>query len=103
MPWDSGTGSIDQLVQGFSFSQPACPEHMLVNSQLLGTPGSSQVRGHLAPLGIPGCCLAVLGTRLGQADPLGISARGVWGAARHSGCTLQCLGAALWCLGCSFA
>ncbi|OWK57033.1 Serine/threonine-protein kinase Chk1 [Lonchura striata] len=42
MPWESGTGSIDQLVQGFSFSQPACPEHMLVNSQLLGTPGSSQ-------------------------------------------------------------
>ncbi|KAI1230814.1 Serine/threonine-protein kinase Chk1, partial [Lamprotornis superbus] len=42
MPWESGAGSIDQLVQGFSFSQPACPEHMLVNSQLLGTPGSSQ-------------------------------------------------------------
>uniref|UniRef100_A0A8B9CNB1 Serine/threonine-protein kinase CHK1 n=2 Tax=Anser TaxID=8842 RepID=A0A8B9CNB1_9AVES len=40
--WDSGTGSIDKLVQGISFSQPACPEHMLVNSQLLGTPGSSQ-------------------------------------------------------------
>ncbi|KAF4793479.1 checkpoint kinase 1 [Turdus rufiventris] len=42
MPWESGAGRIDQLVQGFSFSQPACPEHMLVNSQLLGTPGSSQ-------------------------------------------------------------
>ncbi|NXA06674.1 CHK1 kinase, partial [Sapayoa aenigma] len=42
MPWESGAGSIDQLVQGISFSQPACPEHMLVNSQLLGTPGSSQ-------------------------------------------------------------
>ncbi|NXR17550.1 CHK1 kinase, partial [Cinclus mexicanus] len=42
MLWESGAGSIDQLVQGFSFSQPACPEHMLVNSQLLGTPGSSQ-------------------------------------------------------------
>ncbi|NXK47079.1 CHK1 kinase, partial [Chauna torquata] len=40
--WDSGMGSIDKLVQGISFSQPACPEHMLVNSQLLGTPGSSQ-------------------------------------------------------------
>ncbi|NXO02536.1 CHK1 kinase, partial [Rhinopomastus cyanomelas] len=38
--WDSS--SIDQLVQGISFSQPTCPEHMLVNSQLLGTPGSSQ-------------------------------------------------------------
>lgn len=41
--WDSSTGSIDRLVQGISFSQPACPEHMLLNSQLLGTPGSSQV------------------------------------------------------------
>lgn len=40
--WDSSTGSIDRLVQGISFSQPACPEHMLLNSQLLGTPGSSQ-------------------------------------------------------------
>ncbi|XP_009693936.1 PREDICTED: serine/threonine-protein kinase Chk1, partial [Cariama cristata] len=39
--WESGA-SIDKLVQGISFSQPACPEHMLVNSQLLGTPGSSQ-------------------------------------------------------------
>ncbi|KAF1570955.1 UNVERIFIED_CONTAM: Serine/threonine-protein kinase Chk1, partial [Eudyptes robustus] len=40
--WESGAASIDKLVQGISFSQPACPEHMLVNSQLLGTPGSSQ-------------------------------------------------------------
>ncbi|XP_015739538.1 serine/threonine-protein kinase Chk1 isoform X2 [Coturnix japonica] len=40
--WDGSTGSIDRLVQGISFSQPACPEHMLLNSQLLGTPGSSQ-------------------------------------------------------------
>ncbi|NXA22504.1 CHK1 kinase, partial [Ibidorhyncha struthersii] len=40
--WDSGAASIDKLVQGISFSQPACPEHMLLNSQLLGTPGSSQ-------------------------------------------------------------
>ncbi|NXJ07967.1 CHK1 kinase, partial [Odontophorus gujanensis] len=40
--WDSSTGSIDRLVQGISFSQPACPEHMLLSSQLLGTPGSSQ-------------------------------------------------------------
>ncbi|NXD88343.1 CHK1 kinase, partial [Halcyon senegalensis] len=40
--WDCGATSIDKLVQGISFSQPACPEHMLVNSQLLGTPGSSQ-------------------------------------------------------------
>ncbi|NWW98994.1 CHK1 kinase, partial [Caloenas nicobarica] len=42
MPWDSGAAAIDKLVQGISFSQPACPEHMLLNSQLLGTPGSSQ-------------------------------------------------------------
>ncbi|KAK2532708.1 Chek1 [Columba guinea] len=41
-PWDSGAAAIDKLVQGISFSQPACPEHMLLNSQLLGTPGSSQ-------------------------------------------------------------
>ncbi|XP_074783592.1 serine/threonine-protein kinase Chk1 isoform X2 [Athene noctua] len=40
--WESGAAAIDKLVQGISFSQPACPEHMLVNSQLLGTPGSSQ-------------------------------------------------------------
>ncbi|NXN07247.1 CHK1 kinase, partial [Indicator maculatus] len=40
--WDNAATNIDQLVQGISFSQPACPEHMLVNSQLLGTPGSSQ-------------------------------------------------------------
>lgn len=82
MLWESGTGSIDQLVQGFSFSQPACPEHMLVNSQLLGTPGSSQVRGcrgHPARFGMSGCCLAVFGTRLGEVDPLGISPRGVLG------------------------
>lgn len=26
-----------------SFSQPACPDHMLLGSQLLGTPGASQV------------------------------------------------------------
>ncbi|XP_060107522.1 serine/threonine-protein kinase Chk1 [Heteronotia binoei] len=39
---DSSPASIDKLVQGISFSQPACPEHMLLNSQLLGTPSSSQ-------------------------------------------------------------
>ncbi|KAM4646284.1 serine/threonine-protein kinase Chk1-like [Amazona ochrocephala] len=42
MLWDCGAAAIDKLVQGISFSQPTCPEHMLVNSQLLGTPGSSQ-------------------------------------------------------------
>lgn len=26
-----------------SFSQPVCPDHMLLGSQLLGTPGASQV------------------------------------------------------------
>lgn len=42
--WDSNSPHIDKLVQGkgISFSQPACPENMLLSSQLLGTPGSSQ-------------------------------------------------------------
>ncbi|KAB0370149.1 hypothetical protein FD755_018111 [Muntiacus reevesi] len=40
--WDSSPSYIDKLVQGISFSQPTCPDHMLLNSQLLGTPGSSQ-------------------------------------------------------------
>ncbi|KAK7806432.1 hypothetical protein U0070_014746 [Myodes glareolus] len=40
--WDTGSSYVDKLVQGISFSQPTCPDHMLVNSQLLGTPGSSQ-------------------------------------------------------------
>ncbi|OWK17561.1 CHEK1 [Cervus elaphus hippelaphus] len=41
--WDTSPSYIDKLVQGISFSQPTCPDHMLLNSQLLGTPGSSQV------------------------------------------------------------
>lgn len=41
--WDNSPAQVDKLVQGFSFSQPACPEHMLLNSQFLGTPSSSQV------------------------------------------------------------
>nr|XP_045002323.1 serine/threonine-protein kinase Chk1 isoform X2 [Jaculus jaculus] len=40
--WDTSPSYIDKLVQGISFSQPTCPEHMLLNSQFLGTPGSSQ-------------------------------------------------------------
>ncbi|KAM8927394.1 serine/threonine-protein kinase Chk1 isoform 2-T2 [Pelodytes ibericus] len=42
--WDSSTSHIEKLVQGkgISFSQPACPDNMLLNSQFLGTPGSSQ-------------------------------------------------------------
>ncbi|KAK2498657.1 hypothetical protein MC885_020336 [Smutsia gigantea] len=40
--WDASPSYIDKLVQGISFSQPTCPDHMLLNSQLLGTPGSSQ-------------------------------------------------------------
>ncbi|CAI9532849.1 unnamed protein product [Staurois parvus] len=42
--WDSSSCNIDSLVQGkgISFSQPACPENMLLSSQLLGTPGASQ-------------------------------------------------------------
>uniref|UniRef100_A0A8D1QF43 Serine/threonine-protein kinase Chk1 n=1 Tax=Sus scrofa TaxID=9823 RepID=A0A8D1QF43_PIG len=39
---DTSPSYIDKLVQGISFSQPTCPDHMLLNSQLLGTPGSSQ-------------------------------------------------------------
>ncbi|XP_041030511.1 serine/threonine-protein kinase Chk1 [Carcharodon carcharias] len=40
--WDSNHSSIDNLVQGISFSQPTCTDHMLVGSQLQSTPGSSQ-------------------------------------------------------------
>ncbi|ELW72226.1 Serine/threonine-protein kinase Chk1, partial [Tupaia chinensis] len=40
--WDSSPSYLDKLVRGISFSQPACPDHMLLNSQFLGTPGSSQ-------------------------------------------------------------
>uniref|UniRef100_A0A4W3H6W3 Serine/threonine-protein kinase Chk1 n=1 Tax=Callorhinchus milii TaxID=7868 RepID=A0A4W3H6W3_CALMI len=41
--WDSNHSEIDNLVQGISFSQPVCTEHMLLSSQLQSTPGSSQV------------------------------------------------------------
>ncbi|XP_038635107.1 serine/threonine-protein kinase Chk1 isoform X2 [Scyliorhinus canicula] len=40
--WDTNHSSIDNLVQGISFSQPICTDHMLVGSQLQSTPGSSQ-------------------------------------------------------------
>uniref|UniRef100_A0A671KVR2 Serine/threonine-protein kinase CHK1 n=1 Tax=Sinocyclocheilus anshuiensis TaxID=1608454 RepID=A0A671KVR2_9TELE len=33
---------LSQLRRKNSFSQPACPDHMLLGSQLLGTPGASQ-------------------------------------------------------------
>lgn len=67
--WESGAASIDKLVQGISFSQPACPDHMLVNSQLLGTPGSSQVLrgiGDAAPrvFSYRGGSFAVFGVRV---------------------------------------
>ncbi|XP_069750556.1 serine/threonine-protein kinase Chk1 isoform X2 [Narcine bancroftii] len=39
---DSNHSSIDNLVQGISFSQPTYTDHMLVGSQLQSTPGSSQ-------------------------------------------------------------
>ncbi|KAG5844553.1 hypothetical protein ANANG_G00163710 [Anguilla anguilla] len=39
--WDSAVGGHTGAPQ-VSFSQPACPDHMLLGSQLLGTPGSSQ-------------------------------------------------------------
>lgn len=34
---------IDQSNNQVSFSQPTKPEHMLLGSQLMGTPGASQV------------------------------------------------------------
>nr|XP_058919629.1 LOW QUALITY PROTEIN: serine/threonine-protein kinase Chk1-like [Kogia breviceps] len=40
--WDTSPSYIDKLVQGISCSQPTCPDHMLLNRQLLATPGSSQ-------------------------------------------------------------
>lgn len=48
LTWDSNSSNIDNLVQGkgYSFSQPACPENMLLSSQLLGTPGASQNPWH---------------------------------------------------------
>ncbi|XP_028664293.1 serine/threonine-protein kinase Chk1 isoform X2 [Erpetoichthys calabaricus] len=40
--WEHSSPNFDSMVQQISFSQPACPDHMLLGSQLLGTPGSSQ-------------------------------------------------------------
>ncbi|MGH0180398.1 UNVERIFIED_CONTAM: hypothetical protein FKN15_012830 [Acipenser sinensis] len=40
--WDPSPSCFNAMVQQISFSQPACPEHMLLSSQLIGTPGSSQ-------------------------------------------------------------
>lgn len=39
------TGQIEDKV---SFSQPVKPEHMLLGSQLLGTPGASQVNSRFS-------------------------------------------------------
>ncbi|XP_059813226.1 serine/threonine-protein kinase Chk1-like [Hypanus sabinus] len=39
---ESSQSSINNLVQGISFSQPTCTDHMFVGSQLQSTPGSSQ-------------------------------------------------------------
>ncbi|KAJ1175342.1 hypothetical protein NDU88_000630 [Pleurodeles waltl] len=44
--WESSHSCIDTLVQGMSFSQPVCPDHMLLSSQLVGTQGSSQNPWH---------------------------------------------------------
>lgn len=41
------TGQSEDKV---SFSQPIKPEHMLLGSQLLGTPGASQVGDILSPI-----------------------------------------------------
>lgn len=35
---------MDSVDRQFCFSQPVHPDHMLLNSQVQGTPGSSQVR-----------------------------------------------------------
>uniref|UniRef100_A0A8D2LUE6 Serine/threonine-protein kinase Chk1 n=1 Tax=Varanus komodoensis TaxID=61221 RepID=A0A8D2LUE6_VARKO len=40
--WDSSQASTDNLVQRIIFSQQACPEHMLLNCQLLARPSFSQ-------------------------------------------------------------
>ncbi|KAG7483869.1 hypothetical protein MATL_G00042980 [Megalops atlanticus] len=40
--WESGAGGVQTEGLLVSFSQPACPDHMLLGSQLLGTQGSSQ-------------------------------------------------------------
>uniref|UniRef100_A0A8C9RCH9 Serine/threonine-protein kinase CHK1 n=1 Tax=Scleropages formosus TaxID=113540 RepID=A0A8C9RCH9_SCLFO len=40
--WEASVGHLQTDGLQVSFSQPACPEHMLLGSQLLGTPGSSQ-------------------------------------------------------------
>ncbi|KAG9327965.1 hypothetical protein JZ751_017038 [Albula glossodonta] len=40
--WESGVCGGHAGALQVSFSQPACPDHMLLGSQLLGTPGSSQ-------------------------------------------------------------
>ncbi|KAL4658601.1 serine/threonine-protein kinase Chk1 [Arapaima gigas] len=40
--WESSIGHLQTDGLQVSFSQPACPDHMLLSSQLLGTPGSSQ-------------------------------------------------------------
>lgn len=88
--------SIDQLVQGISFSQPACPEHMLLNSQLLGTPGSSQVRlrwalrGTFATLGNTGVVgLTVAGRWLGRVCHLGVQLHGALGSGREFSSTFN--------------
>ncbi|XP_048840575.1 serine/threonine-protein kinase Chk1 [Brienomyrus brachyistius] len=40
--WESNVSHVLMDAPQVSFSQPACPDHMLLGSQLLGTPGSSQ-------------------------------------------------------------
>lgn len=88
--WESGAASIDKLVQGISFSQPACPDHMLVNSQLLGTPGSSQVLR-----GIGGAAPRVFSSRGAALRYLGCKSA----ASVISGCDFAMLGGVRLCNG----
>jgi len=91
--WDGGAAGVDKLVQGISFSQPACPEHMLVNSQLLGTPGSSQVRGGGAGAGVQRRSFRGVGAQRGGVGASGAQLRGGGDAASRG----------VFILGCSFA
>ncbi len=44
---DQSSSPAVTAFQGLSFSQPIHPDHMLLSSQLQGTPGSSQVKSRI--------------------------------------------------------
>ncbi|NWQ82847.1 CHK1 kinase, partial [Columbina picui] len=97
-PWDSGAAAIDKLVQGISFSQPACPEHMLLNSQLLGTPGSSQVQ--LTGIWVQLCRVQNIKMQICNIGEVALQGVSTQGAALRGWASQD---AALQYLGCSFA